>query len=92
MMMGPNVRRLIVHKMSQDIVPDSGGFLDAVKVLSTPGALGNHARTATEWVKTVLALVRTAPDNPYQTDEEIAGEILRRIEEKRRGSGSSPST
>jgi hypothetical protein len=83
---GPNVRKLIIHKMSLIMVPDGGGIYSAIEAMATPGRIGEVAREATQWAEAVLALVRTAPDNPYGDDEAIAGEILRRIEEKKKSS------
>ncbi len=42
------------------------------------------AREATVWVEAAIAVVKTAPDNPYRSDEEIAGAILKGIEEKQK--------
>ena len=69
--------------MSRDMVPDGGGFQDAIKSLITPGNIGKVAKEATKWVEEVIQLVKTAPDNPHKTDEEIAGVILDKIEEKK---------
>jgi hypothetical protein len=44
--------------------------------------LSQYAREATAWVEEAIAVVRTAPDNPYATDEEIAGAIPKGIEER----------
>ena len=83
MAQGPNVKRLIVHKMSLDAVPPGGGAADVVKFLSDPKKVTAGARAAAEWVNAAIAVVRTAPDNPYTTDEEIAGEILKGIEARK---------
>lgn len=85
--MGPNVKKLIIQKMSKDAVPDNGGFEDAVSFLTTPEKLSAGWRTAEAWVKEAIAVVRTAAEpNPYKTmkDESIAEVLLKSIEEKRR--------
>jgi hypothetical protein len=70
MKQGPNVRKLIVHKMSLLMIP--------------PGSK-EPARDATAWVEQAIAVVKTAPDNPYGDDDEaIAGAILEGIEAKKR--------
>jgi hypothetical protein len=80
---GPNVKKLIAHKMSLDTVPRGGGFKDAVAFLSDPKGITSAARSATVWVEAALAAVRAAPDcRPGITDEEIAADILARIEAK----------
>jgi hypothetical protein len=83
MNIGPNVRRLIAHKMSLDAIPPGGGFADAVDFLLL-GRLSQSGKTATEWVNQAIRAVKSAPDNPYGDDDEtIAGAILARIEEKK---------
>lgn len=80
---GPNVKKLIVRRMSMLMVPDKGGLADALKALSSPKNIGNIAREATDWVMAALAAVKVAPGNSYGDDDEaIAGEVLRRIEER----------
>lgn len=89
MKQGPNVRRLIVHKMSVDAIPAGGGLADGVKFLSDPKGIVATAKAATEWVQQATATVRAAAEpNPFrdQDDEAIAGEILRQIGERKRGS------
>lgn len=84
---GPNVRRLIAHKMSVDAVPKGGGLADAITFLTSPGAIGRAAKEATAWVAEAIRVVRLAVEpNPWKQadDETIAGEILRHIEERKR--------
>ena len=83
MKQGPNVKKLIARKMSKDMVPDGGGLRDAVKALRTPGNLSKVAQEATKWVEAAIAVVKTAPDNPYGDDNEaIAGAVLEGLEVK----------
>lgn len=78
---GPNVRRLIAHKVALDAVPKGGGMGDAIKFISTPGAIGDGLREAARWASAAIAAVKAAPGNPYGDDDEaIAGEILRQVE------------
>lgn len=80
---GPNVKRLIAHKMSVDAIPKGGGIADALAFLSSPQHIVASAKAATVWVDKVIELIKSAPDNPYGDDDEaIAAEILRRIEER----------
>jgi hypothetical protein len=86
MIQGPNVRKLIAHKMSLLMVPKGAGLAGALKSMVTPGAIGNFAREATQWVETALAAVKAAPGNPYGDDDEaIAVEILGRLSTLRAG-------
>ena len=81
---GPNIRKLICHRMSSIIVPPNGGFKDVFSAIKTPGRLTQVARESTEWVESAVACVKSAPNNPFGDDDEaIAGEILRRVEERR---------
>lgn len=77
----PNVKTLIIQKMSLDAVPLGGGIEDAVKFLTTPGAIGDGWRKAGEWVKKAIQTVRSVPGyNVWKDsdDESIATEIVRR--------------
>jgi hypothetical protein len=83
--MGPNVKKLLIHKMSCDLVPSGGGMAGAIASLVKPGNLSVVAKKAMEWVSAAVAVVKTTPDNPYGDDDEaIAGEILRQIDEKKK--------
>lgn len=87
MTQGPNVKRLIAHKMSLDAVPKGGGVADAMKFLTTPGAIVKSAKEATAWVAEAIRVVRLAAEpNSWKNadDEAIAGEILRQIEARKK--------
>lgn len=79
---GPNVKKLIIQKMSTDAIPADGGLADGLKFLSDPEAIIAGARKATEFVELAIKTVReSAEPNPWKnaSDEDIAGEILRQI-------------
>lgn len=85
--LGPNVKKLIVHKMSLLMVPPGcgNGLQTALAALTKPGNLVAVAREATQWVEAAIAVVKTAPDNPYGDDDEaIAETILQGVENKKR--------
>lgn len=82
---GPNVRKLIAHKMSLDAVPAGGGFAAALDFLSRKENITASAKSAKDWVRTALRAVReAAAPNPWalSTDEEIAGYLLEKIAER----------
>lgn len=82
-----NMRRLAVHAMSVAAVPAGGGFADAIKFLTNKTVLVESARQADKFARDAVAAVRAASDpNPWRDadDEAIAGEILRRIDERKR--------
>ena len=82
---GPNVRRLITVRASYLAIPPNGGLADSIALFTEPGRLAEVSRQAEAWVREALATVKAAPDNPYGADDEaIAGEILRRIEERKK--------
>lgn len=84
-MKGPNVTKLICHKMSVDAIPSGGGFGDGIKFLMNPDRVVSTAKSATEWVNQAIGLIRTAADqNPWKNadDEAIAGELLSQIKAK----------
>jgi hypothetical protein len=80
------MKRLIIHKMSHDAIPAGGGFGDGLKFLATPGAMNAGWKAASEWCDAAIAAVRSAAEpNPWKnaSDEEIAGELLRKMDSKR---------
>jgi len=83
MSQGPNVKKLIIHRMAMVIVPSDGGVINVIEVFKDADRLTRTAREATAWVKEAIAAVKAARDNPYGDDDEaIAGEILRQIKKK----------
>ncbi len=85
MIHGPNIKKLIIHKMSMDAVPKGGGFNDAILFLSNKERIVSGALAATQWVESAIQTIRQAAEpNPWKmaSDEIIAEEILRQIEEK----------
>ena len=83
----PNVKKLIIHKVSMEALPKGGGVADGIKFLSDKDRIIKAMRSAHDWVKQVIKAVRKAGEpNPFKnaTDEDIAGEILKKIEENRK--------
>ncbi len=87
MIQGPNVKKLIIAKMSRDAIPDGGGFGDGIAfLLSGPERLMAAAKASTDWVERAIQAVRMATGpNPWKDadDETIAAEILRSIAERK---------
>lgn len=84
--LGPNVKKLISHRMAQLMIPEGADnpWVAGMRALSSPAKVRAYALEATRWVAAALAVVKTAPDNPYGDDDEaIAGHILQGIEERR---------
>lgn len=75
---GPNVTKLIIRKMTMQMIPNGAGLADALGEMVKPGGIGDHARQAEEWVMNALEAVRNAPGCRYGDDEEIAAAIIDR--------------
>ena len=89
-MQGPNVKNLIIHRMSVLMIPlgTKDGLAAGIRSLLGQGKVPKIAREATVWVELAIQAVRDAADpNPWRDkdDETIAGEILRGVEERLRG-------
>jgi len=77
-----NVTRLTIEYMAT--ISSRGGIGAAAMVLGDKDRLAAKWREAQQFGEQALAAVKAAPDNPYGTDDEaIAGELLRRIKEKK---------
>ena len=80
-----NVQKLIFHKMSVDMIPAGSGNPLGVGIAAL---LDNKRRTqafinAQKWVAEAIAVVKTAPDNPWGNDDEkIEGAILDKLRTK----------
>ena len=79
---GTNVKKLIIRRMAHLAIPDGSGFADGIQFLQSPSRIASTAREATKWVFDAIDAVKSAPNCEWTTDEEIAGEILRQIEER----------
>jgi hypothetical protein len=83
---GPNVKRLLILKMSRNAIPDGGGLADGIKFLSSKESIMSGYKAAEEWTEAVIQAVRDACDpNPFRKadNETIATEIVRRIDAAR---------
>ena len=92
-MQGPNVRKLIAHKVSLIAVPPGGGLKSAMGFLSDPDKIVSTIREATAWVEKAISIVRQADEpNPWRNadDETIAGEILAGVEKLNRERRATP--
>ncbi|MFA5355292.1 MAG: hypothetical protein WC302_00940 [Candidatus Paceibacterota bacterium] len=87
---GPNKKKLIFQKMALDAIPPRdcnvtflASFKAGMEFLSDKNKISESFREALKWFDERIALLRSCPQpNPWSnsTDEEIAGEILRRVE------------
>jgi hypothetical protein len=82
------VKKLISHKVSIEAIPKGGGFSDGIRFLLNKELLVQTLKDSTVWVEKAIDSIRNAKDpNPFRNsdDESIAGELLKRIDEKRSG-------
>jgi hypothetical protein len=82
-----NVDKLIVDTFARLAIPPGapeGPIGAGLAALADNQRRTELFRQAREQVAAMLAVVKTAPDNPYATDEAIAGAILARVEERRK--------
>lgn len=80
----PNVRKLVAHHSSTIAIPKGGGLDSAIRFLTGPDLM-KQLKESVKWVETAIHLVRTAAEpNPFKTasDEEIAGHLVKMIEER----------
>ena len=73
---GPNVKKLIVRRMTVLAIPNDGNFEDGLAFLMDPDRMAKVAKEATDWVFKMLDYVKKAPDYDGETDEEIAAAVL----------------
>jgi hypothetical protein len=82
---GPNFKKLVIHRMSIEAIPAGSGLAAGIEFLSTPGRIAQGFSLAAEWCERAIEAIRSAAEpNPwkYSTEEEIAADLLRRVEER----------
>lgn len=76
--------KLLLLKASQLVIPDGGGVEDGIRFLTDRPHREKILAEAKKVVDDSIAAVKSALDNPYKTDEEIATAILARFNERKR--------
>jgi hypothetical protein len=84
---GPNVKKLLVMRMSQIAIPTGSGsesFALGLEALTTPGRMSDIAKQASDWLQEQFAQIRsTVLEGTFASDEDIAGEVLRQLTGKK---------
>lgn len=85
----PSVLKLISYRMSLIAIPKGSKdpFTAGARAILEEGRLAQIGHEATEWTKAAIHLIRNAAEpNPWKesTDEDIAADILRKVEERSR--------
>jgi|ERR1700733_159898 len=81
-----NVKRLQIEFTAWEAIPDGGGLADGIDAIICPGRLSDCLKKAVTRTNAAILAVRNAGEpNPFRewTDDQIAGEILRKVWEKR---------
>jgi hypothetical protein len=84
--MGPYVKKLTIQKLATDAIPPGGNISDGISFLSNAKLLSTGFRKAHEWVLSAINLIRDSVEpNPWKnaSDEEIASELWKRVEDKK---------
>lgn len=85
--LGPNTKKLLAHLIALEAIPPGGGLTSGIEFLQNPR---QGIQRAAANLEAALAVVKSAPDNPYGDDDEaIAAAILERIEARQRESGDN---
>ena len=95
---GTNVTKLITQFIAGEAIPAGGGIASAVEFFQNAKRRKQVLEAAETKAIQAIELIKTAPDNPFGNDDElIAGELLKKIAERKRGltpravdSGDSP--
>ena len=78
------VNKLVIMRASRKAVPDGGGFEDAAQSITSKSLFTHHLPEARKWVEEAIFLVRSSPGGEkFESDEEVAGEIIRQLELKK---------
>ena len=82
---GPNVKKLIVLFISRGAIPAGGGLADGIEFFRNPERRKDILAQAEANAIQAIQVIKSAPDNPYgEDDEAIAGDLLKRIEERKK--------
>jgi hypothetical protein len=85
---GPNVTKLIVKFIAREAIPPGGGVADGIEFIRNSERREQVLKIAEFKAIQSLQLIKKSPDNPFgNDDEQIAGELLKMIEEKNRRNG-----
>ena len=85
-MLTPNIKKLIIIKMSKDALPNGSTIMDGLQFLSSKEKMSEGFRQSKKWILEVIGILKQAGEpNPYKTmsDEDIAGELLNKIEQRK---------
>ena len=83
---GANITKLITKFIAREAVPSGGGISSVLEFFQNPERRKQVLEAAETKAIQAIALIKTAPDNPYGNDDElIAGELLKKIAERNAG-------
>lgn len=73
---GPNEMRVVMMFASKRAIPDGGSFMNGLTWLKDREQRKTDIIAACADTDAAIAAVKSAPDNPYKTDEEICEAIV----------------
>ena len=80
---GPNVTKLITKFIAREAVPPGGGLASALEFFSNEELRKQVLDDAENKAMQAIQLIKSAPDNPFGSDDEqIASELLSKIQER----------
>jgi hypothetical protein len=91
---GPNVTKLITKFIAREAIPPGGGMADGIEFFLNPERRKQVLAKAEADTLESIRAIKAAPDNPFgDNDEEIAGALLKKIEERmmNRSHGEKPA-
>lgn len=77
---GLNMRKLLAAFIALESVPPGGGLAAGLRFVQDSEYRKQVLARVDARLRAAIEVVKTAPDNPYKNDEEIAAAILAEIE------------
>ncbi len=79
----PNVAKLIIKFIALEAIPRGGGIASGIEFFINPEHRKKVLESAESKAIQSINFIKSAPDNPFGDDDDvIAGELLKRIEER----------
>ena len=74
--------KLAIHLATIKAIPNNGGIQDGINWLLDQEQMTKDLKQSFEEIEEIIRVVRSAPDNPYEDDEQICKAILDKIRDK----------
>lgn len=88
---GPNVTKLMAKFIAREAIPPDGGIADGIEFIRNPERRKQVLESAEAKALQAIQLIKSTPDNPFgDDDEQIATDLLQKIEESSRAKSDLP--